>query len=189
MSNLWKAKMEDEILIQRYLNGDEEGFTMLVKKYQERVINIIHSLSGAAAGAEDIAQEVFVKVYQNLAYFRKKCGFSTWLYRITVNTAYNYWKREKKYVSLDSFPDGAAGTDKKTWDKLEARERQQWINKALERLPFKFRSVVALKEIEGLSYKDIARTLGCRIGTVESRLFRAREMLKEMLSPLLEKGV
>ncbi|MFH1245023.1 MAG: sigma-70 family RNA polymerase sigma factor [Candidatus Omnitrophota bacterium] len=189
LSNLWKAKMEDDILIERYLNGEEEGFTMLVQKYQERVLNIVHSLNGAVSGAEDIAQEVFVKVYKNLAYFNKKCQFSTWLYRITVNTAYNYFKREKRYTSLDNFPDIDDGTAQKTRDKLEAQEKQQWINKALEKLPFKFRSVVVLKDLEGLSYKDIAQTLGCRIGTVESRLFRARQMLKTTLSPILEKGV
>lgn len=185
MSNLWKAKMEDDILIEKCLDGDEEGFEMLVKKYQNQVINTVYSLIGTTQDADDIAQEVFIKVYKNLGSFNKKAKFSTWLYRISVNTAYNHLKKEKRPLPSDYLQ----ATDvfkKSSLEELESREKQELIRKSIERLPFRFRRVIVLKEIEGLSYKDIAKTLGCRLGTVESRLFRARRMLKKILSPLVK---
>ncbi len=187
MSNIWKPKMEDNVLIERFLSGDEEGFEMLVKRYQDRVINIIYSLTGEARDADDIAQEIFIKVYRNLPTFNKKAGFSTWLYRICVNTTYNYLKKEKRYLPLDYIQESDV-FKKGSLDNLESKERQELIKEAIERLPFRFRTVIVLKEIEGLSYKDIAKTLGCRIGTVESRLFRARDMLRKILSPALKEG-
>ena len=185
MSNLWKAKMEDDILIERCLGGDEEGFEMLVKKHQNHVINTVYSLIGATRDADDIAQEVFIKVYKNLVSFNKKAKFSTWLYRITVNTAYNHLKKEKRSVPSD-YVQAADVFRKSSLEELESREKQELIRKSIERLPFRFRRVIVLKEIEGLSYKDIAKTLGCRLGTVESRLFRARRMLKKILSPIVK---
>lgn len=185
MSNLWKAKMEDDILIERCLGGDEEGFEMLVKKYQNQVINTVYSLTGTTQDADDIAQEVFIKVYKNLGSFNKKAKFSTWLYRISVNTTYNHLKKEKRPLPSDYLQ----ATDvfkKSSLEELESREKQELIRKSIERLPFRFRRVIVLKEIEGLSYKDIAETLGCRLGTVESRLFRARRMLKKILSPIVK---
>jgi RNA polymerase sigma-70 factor (ECF subfamily) len=179
--------MEDVLLIDRYLTGDEEGFTMLVKKYQNRVINIVYSLTGKTGDADDIAQEVFIKVYRNLSSFKKRSGFSTWLYRITVNTTYNHLKKQKRHLPLGYAQEPAALT-KSSLEELESSERQELISEALGKLPFKFRTAIVLKEIEGLSYKDIAGTLGCRIGTVESRLFRARQMLKEILSPIIKEG-
>jgi len=181
-------KMKDEILINRFLSQDEEGFKMLVQKYQNQVVNIVYSLTGATSDAEDIAQEVFIKVYRSLKGFQKKAEFSTWLYRITVNTTYNYLKKQRKHL-LSEYLDEAIPASSKPLKELEAKETQQMINKALEALPFKFRTAVVLKEIEGLSYKEIAKTLGCRIGTVESRLFRARQMLKRILTPILEREV
>ena len=180
-----EAKIEDSNLIDRFLSGDEEGFEMLVRKYQDRVINIVHSLGSRIQNADDIAQEVFIKVYKNLSFFNKKAKFSTWLYRITVNTAYSYLKKEKRYIPLvyvkrqDNFK-------KAVLDKLEYQEKQKLIDEVLKRLPFKYRTVIVLKEIEGLSYTDIAKTLGCRVGTVESRLFRARRILKNILSSVLK---
>ena len=187
MSNLWKSKMEDEALIDKFLSGDEEGFTMLVKKYQGQVINIVYSLTGTTASADDIAQEVFIKVYNKLASFNRKARFFTWLYRISVNTAYNYLKREKRYASAERI-EQAQAFNQSAWENLASQERQRFIRQALARLPFNFRSAIVLREIEGLSYKDIAGIMRCRIGTVESRLFRARQMLKEILSPVLREG-
>lgn len=177
--------MEDEVLIERFLSGDEEGFAMLVRKYQDRVANIIYSLTDQRRNADDIAQEVFIKVYNGLRWFKKKSEFTTWLYRITVNTTYNYIKKEERLVPVDAIEQ----TERSSWPQLESREKQELVNRALKKLPFNFRSAIVLKEIEGLSYKDIAKSLGCRIGTVESRLFRARQMLRRMLSPVLEEEV
>ena len=175
--------MEDNALIERYLSGDEEGFAMLVKKHQNHVVNIVYSLTGRTAEADDIAQDVFIKVYQNLGLFERRSGFSTWLYRITVNTTYNYLKKEKRSIPLD-YVSPPAVIKKGALENLTSQERQAVIRKALEKLPFNFRTVIVLKEIEGLSYKEIAQSLGCRMGTVESRLFRAREMLKRILTPI-----
>lgn len=187
MSNIWKSKMEDETLIERFLSGDEKGFEMLVKKYQGRVVNIVYSLIGKSQDADDIAQETFIKAYRGLSSFEKKSGFSTWLYRICVNTAYNYLKKEKRYIPSEYIPNTDA-LKRRSWREIESREREELVNQALARLPFRFRTVIVLKEIEGLSYKDIARTMHCRIGTVESRLFRARRILKKILSPILREG-
>ena len=186
LSNNQEAEIEDDKLIDRFLSGDEEGFEMLVKKYQNRVINIVHSLGSNIQNADDIAQEAFIKVYKNLASFNRKSKFSTWLYRITINTSYSYLRKEKRYTPLAyiSKPDNLR---KIPLEKLEYEEKQKLIDKVLKNLPFKYRAIIVLKEIEGLSYKDIAKTLGCRVGTVESRLFRARHILKDILSSIVEK--
>ena len=172
--------MEDARLIEIFISGDQRGFEMLVKKYQNRVNNIVYSLAGNIESADDISQEVFIKIYHNLCSFREKAKFSTWLYRITVNTTYNHLKKQKRFLPLAS--DQALGVSGNiTLDNLDQREKQQLLKKAIEQLPFNYRSVIILKDIEGLSYKDIAKSLRCRIGTVESRLFRARRWLKKML--------
>jgi len=176
--------MEDNVLIEQFLSGDEQGFTMLVKKYQDQVANIVHSLTQPARNVDDIVQEVFIKVYNGLRAFRKEAEFSTWLYRITLNTTYNYIKKEERYVPVDAVEETVASS-KHTWGDLESREKQELVSQALKSLPFQFRSAIVLKEIEGLTYKEIAKALNCRIGTVESRLFRARKMLKEILTPII----
>ncbi len=178
--------MEDNLLIERYLRGDEEGFAMLVAQHQNQVMNTVYSLIGKTRDADDIAQEVFIKVYKNLGSFNRKSKFSTWLYRITINTAYNHLKKEKKYIPSEDYLQKPEECKNTPWKTLENKERQTLIKQSIARLPFKFRRVIVLKEIEGLSYKDIAKTLGCRIGTVESRLFRARRMLKKILSPIMK---
>lgn len=174
---------EDNSLINRFLEGDQEGFNMLVRKYQNRVFNTIYSLIGSNSGVDDIAQDVFIKVYRNLSFFNRKAEFSTWLYRIVVNTTYNHLKKEKKYTSLDYALD-KDNTNSRESKGLVNQETQELVRNAIDKLPFKYRTVVVLKDIEGFSYGDIAKTLGCSIGTVESRIFRARNILKEILTPL-----
>ena len=188
MSNIQKMNTaEDNALIDRFLKGDEAGFELLVRKYQNRVVCIVYSLTGSNPHAEDIAQDVFIKVYQNLAGFEKKSAFSTWLYRITVNTTYNHLRSKRVHVSLDEI-DAPEPFEKVSIDAIESKEKQRFVTKAIESLPFKYRMVVVLKDIEGLGYADIAKVLKCRIGTVESRLFRGRERLKKILTPLMEEG-
>jgi len=179
---------EDFALIDRFLAGEEEGFAMLVRKYQNRVINIVYSLSGQNQHADDIAQEVFIKVYQHLKSFERKSSFYTWLYRITVNTTYNYLKGRKYHVALEDIEEPEDTRDTSAVE-VERKEKQHLVRRAIERLPFKFRTALVLKDIEGLAYTDIAKVLGCRIGTVESRLFRAREMLKKLLAPTMKEGI
>jgi RNA polymerase sigma-70 factor (ECF subfamily) len=181
-----EVKKEDNYLIDRFLSGDEQGFELLVKKYQDQVLNIVYSLVGQSDHIEDIAQEVFIKVYKNLSSFKKKADFATWLYRITVNTAYNYLKKEKRrYASLEILKKETDLFPKVSRADLSDQEKYRLIIEAISKLPFKYRTVIVLNDIEGFSYKDIAQILGCRLGTVESRLFKARSLLREMLSSLL----
>ncbi len=173
---------EDLELINKFKAGQMEGFEMLVKKYHNRVINIANSLSRHTSDAEDIAQEAFLKVYHNLDGFRNQSKFSSWLYRVTLNTAYDHLrKNRRKNYSLDEINYSNIANNKTSEDILA----KETLQKALEKIPFDFRAALILKEIEGLSYKEIAQTLKIHIGTVESRIFRARTMLKNLLA---EKG-
>lgn len=158
---------------------------MLVERYQDMVVNLAYSLSGNIYEAEDIAQEAFVKAYRRLGSFREDAKFSTWIYRITVNTFHDFWRRRKGSVPLDVLPSLREEGDFR--DSLHKKEIQSIIREALNKLPLKYREVVVLRDIEGFEYREISRLIGCRIGTVESRLFRARNMLKKILGPLLTK--
>ncbi len=170
---------EDLGLINKFKAGQMEGFEMLVRKYHNRLVNIVNSLTGNAADAEDIAQEAFLKVYRNLNDFRNQAKFSSWLYRITLNTAYDHLRKNiHKNTSLDEM-DYSNIADNKPREDILAKETLQ---KALDKIPFDFRSALILKEIEGLSYEEIAQALKIRLGTVESRIFRARRMLKNLLT-------
>lgn len=157
---------------------------MLVRKYQNRILNIVYSLVGRDRESEDIAQEVFLKVYHNVAYFKQRSKFSTWLYRITVNTVYDFLRKRKNFIIAGEIVEKSAANCEDSYDKLQARERKAIIQKALGRVPFKYRTAVILKDIEGLSYSEISEALRCSIGTVESRIYRARKFLKDELFKL-----
>ena len=172
---------EDIIYIEQFLAGEEKGFEMLVRKYQDRVLNIVYSLIGRDRESEDIAQEVFLKVYRSLRSFRQRCQFSTWLYRIVVNTAYDFLRRRRNLVSDEGVLERSAAVCEGPKDALLMREREAMIQKAFGSIPIKYRTAVVLKDIEGLSYIEISRVLRCSIGTVESRIYRARQFLKEEL--------
>ncbi len=174
---------EDIELIQRCKEGDLEAFEMLVKKYRNEAVNIAYSLLGCRADGEDVAQESFIKIYHNIGGFKEESKFSTWLYRIVVNTAYDFLRR-KKYapISLDDIKYTPSVLLKET----EFQSNNELINEALTEIPFEYRSALILREIEGLSYKEIAEALKISIGTVESRIFRGRAMLKDFL---IKKGV
>jgi RNA polymerase sigma-70 factor (ECF subfamily) len=171
--------MEEDLgLIERFKEGALEGFEMLVKKYHNRVVNIAYSLVGNLSDAEDIAQETFIKVYHSLNTFKAQAKFSSWLYRITMNTAYDLLRRNKhKAAQLDDI-DLSGISDKKDPADILSREV---IQDALDKLPYNFRSTLVLREIEGLSYEEISQALNISIGTVESRISRARCMLKKIL--------
>jgi RNA polymerase sigma-70 factor (ECF subfamily) len=175
---------EDGLWIERFLSGDAEGFTMLVRKYQNRVLNIVYSLIGQDRESEDIMQEVFMKVYHSLKSFRQQSQFSTWLYRIVMNTSYDFLRRRKHFVRDDGFLERSAVAYEGPLDTLLTREKEAMIQKALGNIPLKFRAAVVLKDIEGLSYIKISRVLRCSIGTVESKIYRARQFLKEELLKL-----
>lgn len=175
--------MKEEQILQLIKIDKDGGFKVLVENYQERVVNIAYSLTSSWADSQDIAQEVFIKVYNNLHHFKGLSKLITWLYRITVNTSYNFLRRKKKVLIWDKF----LLKDDSLEQEFKERELKEILNKALEKLPFKLRAVIVLRDIEGFNYQDIARILKCSLGTVESRLFRARRSLQKSLSFLIKK--
>jgi len=177
--------MNDDILyIEQFLGGNVSGFESLVRRYQDRVLNIVYSLIGSDHESEDIAQEVFLKVYHNLRSFRQSSEFSTWLYRITVNTTTSFLRKRKKFVRDEGILESTPSDNKNPKDVLLIKEKTEMVERALKKIPVKFRTAMVLKDIEGLSYLDISKVLRCSIGTVESKIYRARLCLKVELTRL-----
>jgi RNA polymerase sigma-70 factor, ECF subfamily len=172
---------EDIQYIDQFLEGQIKGFEALVRKYQNRVLNIVYSLIGRDQESEDIMQEVFMKVYHHLEGFKKSSQFLTWLYRITVNTTYDFLRKRKYLVNDEEQLALSASNMPGPREDLLIREKEAIIQKALGKIPLKFRAAVVLKDIEDLSYQQIAEVLHCRIGTVESKIYRARQCLKAEL--------
>ena len=182
-------------LIKRIQNGEHQAFTLLVKKYQNRVANILTRYVRNSGDIADVTQEVFIKVYKSLASFRGESAFYTWLYRITVNTAKNYLtsqSRRPPASDIDAFEaDSYDGSDalKESDDPegiLHSQEIKNVILNTIEQLPAELKSAITLRELEGMSYDEIAKIEDCPIGTVRSRIFRAREAIDKQLKPLLE---
>lgn len=178
-------QMEEDILyIDQFLGGQIKGFEALVRKYQNRVLNIVYSLIGRDQESEDIMQEVFMKAYRHLEGFKKSSQFLTWLYRITVNTTYDFLRKRKYLVNDEEQLGSSASGEPSPREDLLARERDVIIQNALGKIPLKFRAAVVLKDIEDLNYQQIAQILHCRIGTVESKIYRGRQFLKAELLKL-----
>jgi len=182
-------------LIQRIQNGEQQAFTLLVRKYQNRVANILTRYVRNSGDIADVTQEVFIKVYKSLPSFRGDSAFYTWLYRITVNTAKNYLtsqSRRPPSSDIDALEaDSYDGSDAlKEADSPESILRSEEIKKVImdtiEQLPAELKSAITLRELEGMSYEEIAVIEDCPIGTVRSRIFRARDAIDKQLAPLLE---
>ena len=175
--------MEEEIkqIIRQCKLGDIGSFEKLVNRYAGRVSGIIYHMIGYSSNTDDLAQEVFIKVYRNLNHFREAAKFSTWLYRITVNTVWDYLRKQKNRTTIPLDVISPLPIPETITTGAQKAELKQLLNRELQKLPLKYRTVLILKEIEGLSYKEIARVLNCRIGTVESRLFRARNNLLKII--------
>jgi RNA polymerase sigma-70 factor, ECF subfamily len=179
----------DDVLVTLFQSGEEEVFRILVERYTQRVRNLIYSIFNEASLVDDIAQEVFIRVYEALPRFRFESSFYTWLYRITVNKSRDELRkrRTRKFFSLHSMLDASS-------EELQSKIRvfpedgsaKELVNKGLQQLPEKFRIPIILKDIDGLSYEEMAEVMQCEIGTVKSRLSRARSMLRGILAPLLE---
>ena len=170
-----KTVQEPE-LIRRSKGGSREAFGQLVSRYQVPVYRVIRGILGSPSESEDIAQEVFLKAYANLAKFRGESGFFTWLYRIAVNEALRARKR-RSFANADALPEVEAPAPAPP---EEDAPTLATLEKLLKKLSDEFRSIVVLRDIEGLSYTEIAETLELPIGTVESRLFRARQELRAL---------
>ena len=163
-------------LIRRSKGGSREAFGQLVSRYQVPVYRVVRGILGNPSESEDVAQEVFLKAYANLAKFRGESGFFTWLYRIAVNEALRARKR-RTFANADALPEVEAPPPAPL---EEEGPTLATLEKLLRKLSDEFRAIVVLRDIEGLSYTEIAETLEIPIGTVESRLFRARQELRSL---------
>lgn len=190
----------DLLLVERTLAGDTRAFELLVLKYQRRIQRLIARMVRDVDLVDDIAQETFIRAYRALHQFRGDAQFYTWLYRIAVNTAKKFLldlKRDPLVTQAALQPDGeedetsGAGNeptaDETPESVLAAREIAEAVDAAMEALPEELRQAVTLREIEGLSYEEIAAVMNCPIGTVRSRIFRAREAISARVKPLLER--
>jgi len=186
----------DQQLVERVQRGDKQAFGLLVSKYQRKLNRLLSRLIRDPAEVEDVAQETFIKAYRALGSFRGDSAFYTWLYRIGINTAKNYLvsqgRRAPTSTSFDSeeaetFEDGDQLRDINTPERLMmTRQIGETIEEAMAALPEELRTAIMLREIEGLSYEEIATAMECPIGTVRSRIFRAREAISARVRPLLE---
>ena len=179
----------DEVLITLVHQGEHAAFRVLVERYQERIRNLIYSIFHQTEVVDDISQEVFIKAYEALPQFRFQSSFYTWLYRIAVNKSRDELRKRKvrRWFSLQTMLETS---DKELVSKLVVephdKESEELLAAALKSLPEKYRIAVILKDIDGLSYEEIAEVMECEIGTVKSRLSRARAMLRKVLEPLLK---
>lgn len=185
----------DQELVARVQKGDKSAFDLLVRRYQHKIANLVSRYVYDHAEVADITQEAFIKAYRAIADFRGDSAFYTWLYRIAINTAKNY------LVSMGRRP---PGTDIEAEDaelteagsslrviatperSLLSREIAETVNRAIQQLPEDLRTAITLRELDGLSYEEIAEAMDCPIGTVRSRIFRAREAIDKELKPLLD---
>jgi len=172
---------DDFSIVKQFIDGDESAFNLIVKRHKEKVRNIIFMTLGSVDGVDDIAQEVFINVYRNLRNFRFESQFTTWLYRITINKCKDHLRKVKIRSIFSYFKDNE---DFGYHHDHESKDISEIVQKAILKVPPKLRLPLLLKDIEGFSYQEIAESLGCEIGTVKSRIFRARESLRIILKPL-----
>jgi len=177
---------EDTCLVEEALGGNPASFQLLVERYEQRIFNLIRHYTRNPVEIEDLAQETFLKVYRRLASFQRQSSFYTWLYRIAVNTILDSLKRRgrspvQSVEDLEAVPLPASSSSPSPSATLEREELARITHEVLEELPEIFRTVLVLREYEDMAYQDIADLLGISIGTVESRLFRARARFKERL--------
>ncbi len=188
-------KQTDLELVRRVQAGDKSAFDVLVLKYQQKVINLVTRYVHDPHIAMDVSQESFIKAYRGLKNFRGDSAFYTWLYRISINTAKNYLVSKNRRMPDDDI-DAQEAEQYDGGDKLRdistperqalTDEIQETVHRAIEALPDDLRIAITLRELEGLSYEEISETMDCPIGTVRSRIFRARESIELELAPLLD---
>jgi RNA polymerase sigma-70 factor, ECF subfamily len=185
----------DQQLVERAQRGEKQAFELLVSKYQRKLARLLSRFIRDSTEVEDVTQEAFIKAYRALPTFRGDSAFYTWLYRIGINTAKNYLvamgRRAPTTTDIDSeeaegFENGDQLRDLNTPEnEMMSRQVAETVNQTLAELPEELRTAITLREIEGLSYEDIANIMNCPIGTVRSRIFRAREAIAAKLRPLL----
>jgi RNA polymerase sigma-70 factor (ECF subfamily) len=186
----------DQLLVERAQRGDKRAFELLVEKYQHKLARLVSRLVRDPGEAEDVTQEAFIKAYRALPSFRGDSAFYTWLYRIGINTAKNFLvatgRRAPTSTEVDAEEaEGYEGSEQlhdinTPESLLLSKEIGATVNAAIEALPEELRSAIQLRELEGMSYEEIAKLMDCPIGTVRSRIFRAREAIADKLKPLLD---
>ena len=185
----------DQALVERVQQGDKQAFDVLVLKYQNKIIQLIYRYVHDPDEARDVAQDAFIKAYKAIGRFRGDSAFYTWIYRIAINTAKNHLvasSRRPPKSDIDAQDaeqyDGATGLKEyATPERLLLKDEiQAAIARAIDELPDDLRTAIILRELEGLSYEEIAETMECPIGTVRSRIFRARDAIDTRLKPLLD---
>jgi RNA polymerase sigma-70 factor (ECF subfamily) len=184
----------DQALVERVQKGDKRAFDLLVRKYQHKLIGVISRYIGDWSECQDVAQEAFVRAYRAIGSFRGDAQFYTWMYRIAINTAKNYLVSQGRRPPTDDVMiddavqfDGTARLHESATPERELmrQEIEQTVFAVVKGLPEELRTAITLREVDGLSYEEIAETMNCPIGTVRSRIFRAREAIDEQLRPLL----
>jgi RNA polymerase sigma-70 factor (ECF subfamily) len=188
----------DQQLVERAQRGDKHAFELLVTKYQRKLIRLLSRFIRDTSEVEDVAQEAFIKAYRALPNFRGDSAFYTWLYRIGINTAKNYLvamgRRAPTSTGMDAEEAEDLGESELLQDvntpenQMMSRQVAETVNQTLEKLPEELRTAITLREMEGLSYEEIATIMSCPIGTVRSRIFRAREAIATQLKPMLDTG-
>jgi len=187
----------DQQLVERVQRGDKQAFDLLVIKYQRKLARLLSQFIRDAAEVEDVTQETFIKAYRALPSFRGDSAFYTWLYRIGINTAKNFLVTQGRRAptmtsagfdieDAENFEEGSQLREMNTPEsELMSKQIAETVNQTLQELPEELRKAITLREIEGISYEEIATIMNCPIGTVRSRIFRAREIIAEKLRPLL----
>jgi RNA polymerase sigma-70 factor (ECF subfamily) len=184
----------DRALVERVRKGDNKAFDLLVRKYQHKIIGLVSRYVRDWSECEDVAQEAFIRAYRAIGAFRGDSAFYTWMYKIAVNTAKNHLVAQGRRppaedIDADTavqFDAGARLRDEATPEhELARHEIEQTVFATVEKLPEELRDAITLREVDGLSYEEIAERMDCPIGTVRSRIFRAREAIDEKLRPLL----
>ncbi len=185
----------DQELVRRVQRGDSAAFDLLVRKYQHRIAALIGRYVSDWSECQDVAQDTFIRAYRAIGNFRGDAQFYTWLHRIAVNTAKNHLVANKRRPptedvdvgDAEQFDSGVRLRDTDTPERELARQQmEQTVMRAVEALPEELRTAITLREVEGLSYEEIAQRMDCPIGTVRSRIFRAREAIDTELRPLME---
>ena len=188
-------RRQDEELVSRLRAGEEAAYEALLERFQQPVYNLAFRLLNDPGDAGDVVQEVFLKVFRNVGHFRRQSSLRTWIYRITVNEAHNqrrwFFRHRSREVGLEDERDAARNrevpdSERSPFDYAFDRERHVLIEKALARINPLFREVVVLRDVEELSYEEIADVLEISLGTVKSRIMRGREALREELAARLE---
>ncbi len=182
----------EKTLIDKCRKGDIHAFEELISSYEKKIFNIVYRIVGDYNDAEDISQEIFIKVFRSINNFKERSSFYTWLYRIAVNECMDILKKKKKTAAYsidtpiqtedDQIPREIKDYGESPEEKVERKELRNYIESALNSVTYEHRTMIVLRDIQGLSYEEIAEIVKCPAGTVKSRINRARKALKELLS-------